>query len=216
VRGVLGHVSARVSETEILIRCRGPRERGLHSTSADDIWRVDLDGRPVDVPDGYAVPKELPLHTEVYRARSDVGSVVHAHPRSAVLCTLAGLTPRPVFGAYDIPAMRMALERIPVYDRSVLISTAELATEMVSVMESSDVCLLRGHGVTVAGPTVEAAVVTTDALDTLLRLTVDLARLGAEPPAVPPEDLDALPDLGRGFNHGLAWNAMLAEVDGPA
>ena len=213
VRGVLGHVSARVSETEFLIRCRGPGERGLRLTTAGDIWRVDLEGRPVDVPGGYSVPKELPLHAEVYRARNDVGSVVHAHPRSAVLCTLAGLTPRAVFGAYDIPAMRLALGPVPVYERSVLISTAELAREMVSAMGNSDVCLLRGHGVTVAGPTVEAGVVTTDALDTLLRLTVDLARLGTEPATIPPDDLDALPDLGRGFNHGLAWSAMLAEVE---
>ena len=212
VRGVLGHVSARVSEREFVIRCRGPEERGLRWTTPDDIWRVDLDGNLVDLPAGYSAPKELPLHAEVYRARKDTGSVVHAHPRSAVLCTLAGLAPRPVFGAYDIPAMRLALDPIPVYDRSVLISTAELAREMVSVMGASNVCLLRGHGVTVVGPGVEASVVTTDALDTLLRTTVDLARLGAEPPVVPPEDLEALPDLGGGFNHGLAWKAMVAEL----
>ena len=202
----------RVSEGEFLIRCRGPRERGLRWTTQEDIWRVDLDGRPIDLPSGYGAPKELPLHAEVYRARSDVGSVVHAHPRSAVLCTLAGLEPAPVFGAYDIPAMRLALHPIPVYPRPVLISTAELATEMVTAMGNSDVCLLRGHGVAVVGPTVEAAAVTTVALDTLLRLTVDLARLGAQPERVSEEDLGFLPDLGGAFNHALAWNAMVAEL----
>lgn len=211
-RGVLGHVSARVSESEFLIRCRGPRERGLRWTSESDVWRVDLEGRSIDLPGGYGAPKELPLHAEIYRARDDVGSVVHAHPRSAVLCTLADLTPGPVFGAYDIPAMRLALDPVPVYSRSVLISTPELAREMVSAMGASNVCLLRGHGVAVVGPTVEAGVATTDALDTLLRMTVDLARLGVEPPVVPPEDLDALPDLGGVFNHGLVWQAMVAEL----
>ena len=66
---------------------------------------------------------------------------------------------------------------------------------------------------TVVGPTVEAGIVTANALDTLLRLTIDLARLGATPPAIPPEDLAALPDLGRSFNHGLEWSAMLAELE---
>ena len=202
----------RVSEGEFLIRCRGPRERGLRWTTQEDIWRVDLDGRPIDLPSGYGAPNELPLHAEVYRARSDVGSVVHAHPRSAVLCTLAGLEPAPVFGAYDIPAMRLALNPIPVFERSVLISTAELAREMVSVMGASDVCLLRGHGIAVAGPTVEASGVRAVALDTLLRLTVDLARLGVEPPRVSDRDLDFLPDLGDGFNYTLTWNAMVAEL----
>lgn len=212
VRGHLGHVSARVSADEILIRCRGPRERGLRWTEPADVGRVDLEGRPVDLPDGYAVPKELALHAEIYRARADVGAVVHAHPRSAVLCTLAGLTPAPVFGAYDITALRLALRPIPVYQRSVLISTPELAREMVSAMGTADVCLLHGHGVAVVGPTVEASVVTTDAVDTLLEMTLDLARLGARPAVVPAADLEALPDLGSAFNHGLAWQALLAEL----
>ena len=216
VRGALGHVSARISDDEILIRCRGPGERGLRWTTPEDVWRVGLDARPIDLPAGYRVPKEVPLHTEIYRARDDVGSVVHAHPRSALVCTLAGLTPQPVFGAYDIPAMRLALDPIPVYERSVLISTPELARQMVAVMGTSDVCLLHGHGVTVVGPAVEASVVTTAALDTLLRATVDLARLGAEPHPVPREDLDALPDLGETFNHGVAWRAMLAELADPS
>lgn len=212
VRGVLGHVSARVSDHEMVIRCRGPRERGVRWTTAEDVWRVDLEGTSVDLPADYTPPKELPLHAEIYRARSDVGSVVHAHPRSAVLCTLAGLTPAPVFGAYDIPAMRLALQPIPVYPRSVLISTPELAREMVSAMGAANVCLLHGHGVAAVGRGVEASVVTTDALDTLLQMTVDLAALGARPPVVPPADLEALPDLGGGFNHGLAWQSMLAEL----
>ena len=108
VEGVLGHVSARVGEGEMVVRCRGAEERGLAASTAQDIWRMTLDGTPVDLPEGYAPPKELPLHGELLRARPDVGAVVHAHPRSALLCGLAGLKPRAVFGAYDSPAMRLA------------------------------------------------------------------------------------------------------------
>jgi len=63
-------------------------------------------GEPIDLPLGYEAPKELAIHTELLRARPDLGAVVHAHPRSALLAGLAGLTARPVFGAYNIPAMR--------------------------------------------------------------------------------------------------------------
>lgn len=210
--GVLGHVSARVSESEIVVRCRGPAERGLAGTVAADVWRVTLDGDSVDVPEGYAPPKELPLHTEVFRMRPDAGAVVHAHPRAALLCGLAGLEPRAVFGAYDIPAMRLAAKGIPVYPRAALVSRPELAREMVAAMDGADVCLLRGHGVTVIGSGVEAAIVRTVALDTLLEVTVQLAGLGASPDAVSDQDLAELPDLGTSFNEGPAWRALVAEL----
>lgn len=210
--GVLGHVSARVSETEIVVRCRGPEERGLAASVAGDVWRVTLDGEAVDLPEGYAPPKELALHTEVVRLRPDVGAVVHAHPRSALLCGLAGLEPRPVFGAYDIPAMRLAAKGIPVYRRGVLVARHELAREMVATMDGADVCLLRGHGVTVVGDDVEAAIVRCVALNTVLEVTVELARLGAAPEGVSDGDLADLPDLGASFNERQSWRALLAEL----
>lgn len=212
VEGILGHVSVRVAADEMLIRCRGPQERGLAHTRAEDVWRVNLSGDPVDLPDGYAPPKELPLHGELLRARPDLGAVVHAHPRSALLCTLAGLQPRAVFGAYDIPAMRMAKQGIPVYERPVLIHSVELAQEMVDAMGSSDVCLLRGHGVTVAGEGVEQATTRTITLDRLLDVTVQLAQLRAAPPEVSDLDGAELPNLGSSFNDALAWQALVAEV----
>ena len=212
VEGILGHVSARVSADEILIRCRGPLEQGLLHTTAEDICRITLAGKPVDLPDGYVPPKELPLHTELLRARPDLGAVVHAHPRSALLCGLADLEPRAAFGAFDIPAARMALAGIPVYPRSILISRPELAQEMVDAMVGSDVCLLKGHGLAVGGESVEQATVRTLTLDTLYQITLELARLGVQPREIDGQDLAELPDLGSSFNDGLVWNALVAEL----
>src|SRR5436190_1184053 len=70
---------------------------------------------------------------------------------------LAGLALRPVFGAYNIPAMRLALDGVPVFPRSVLISRPQLAAEMMAAMGEHPVVLLRGHGITVAGVSVEQA-----------------------------------------------------------
>jgi 3,4-dihydroxyphthalate decarboxylase len=213
VDGVLGHVSARVGPDEVVVRCRGEDERGLSHTEPTDVWRYTLDGEPVDAPDGYAPPNELPLHTEVLRARPDVGAVVHAHPPAALLVGLSGLQPRPVFGAYNIPAMRLALQGVPVYGRSALITRRELAAEMVAAMGGGPTCLLRGHGITVAARSVEQATVLAVNLNELLSVTVELARLGAHPPEVSAEDLAELPDLGSEFNDRFAWQAMVAELE---
>jgi ribulose-5-phosphate 4-epimerase/fuculose-1-phosphate aldolase len=212
VDGILGHVSARVSDTDLVVRCRGRDERGLSHTSAADIWRMTLGGDPVDLPEGFDAPNELPIHTELLRRRPDLGAVVHAHPPAALLVGLAGLRPRPVFGAYNIPALRLALDEVPVYPRPVLITRTELAAEMVDVMGQSNVCLLRGHGVTVAGATVEDATALAVDLNALLTITVELARLGVHPTELGPEDLAELPDLGVGFNGRFAWQALSAEL----
>ena len=213
VEGILGHVSARVAEDELVVRCRGANERGLRRTRPDEVWRVTLDGEPVDLPEGYKPPNELPIHTELMRSRPEVGAGVHAHPPAALLSGLAGLEPRPVFGSYNIPALRLALAGVPVYARPVLISRRDLALEMLEAMAGSDVCLLRGHGITAAAASVEAAVVLAVNVNVLLDVTVQLARLGAQPPDVDPRDLAELPDLGSAFNDRLTWQALVAELD---
>lgn len=211
VEGILGHVSARVDETHLLVRTRGPHEQGLRQTTVADIRLVDLDGEGDDLGE-WRVPNELPIHTEVLRSQPSVGAVVHAHPPAMLLCGLAGLPLRPVYGAYDIPGMRLAVGGVPVYPRSVLIRRRDLAQEMLAAMGDRPVCLLRGHGVTVTGATVEEAVVRTIALETLARVTVELHRLGSEVPEVSEADMAELPDLGAGFNNDAQWRALVAEV----
>jgi ribulose-5-phosphate 4-epimerase/fuculose-1-phosphate aldolase len=209
--GILGHVSARAGARAMLVRCRGPADRGLRFTSAKDVRLVDLDGRYLEDGAGYEVPHELPIHGELYRARPEVGAVVHAHPWSALLCGLAGLELRPVFGAFNIPATRMALDGVPVFPRGCLITRRDLATQMLAAMGDRDVCLLRGHGITVAGASVEAATVRALDLDVLTRVTVELARLGVREPAeLPADDLAELPDLGSSFNEQRVWRHLAA------
>jgi len=212
VEGVLGHVSARVGPDGMLLRCRGPAERGLAFTTTDAVRLVDFDGRG-DEAGGYAAPNELPIHGEVLRARPEVGAVVHAHPPAVLLCGIAGLELRPLFGSYNIPAMRMALDGVPVYPRSVMIRRPELAAEMLAAMGDRPVCVLRGHGITVTGSSVEQAVVRALNLNALASVTVELARLGRVAPEIPAEDVAELPDHGFAFDDEPVWRYHLARLD---
>ncbi len=55
--------------------------------SAADVVAVDDQGRPVG---GSGRPtSELPMHLAIYRARDDVGAIVHAHPPAVVALSLA-------------------------------------------------------------------------------------------------------------------------------
>ena len=104
--GFLGHVSLRVDEELLLIRCRGRNERGLAATVPADIRLVTLEGAagsPGEL-DGWNPPNELPLHSEILRARPDVAAVVHAHPARVVAADLAGLGIRPSSAPTTSPA----------------------------------------------------------------------------------------------------------------
>lgn len=208
---VLGHVSVRVGPDRMLVRCRGPEERGLLFTEPADIRLVDLEGHG-ELDDDYAVPNELPIHAEVLRARPDAISVVHAHPPSVLLAGLGGIALRPVFGAYNIPALRMALDGVPVYPRAVLIRRPDLGREMVAAMGESPVCVLRGHGLTTIGGSVEQAVVRALNLNVLARVSVELFQLGEQVPVLAPEDVAELPDLGAAFNDVSVWRHHVARL----
>jgi ribulose-5-phosphate 4-epimerase/fuculose-1-phosphate aldolase len=210
---VLGHVSARLDSRRLLVRCRGPRERGLLFTRVEDVHATDLDGVG-ELDGGYRVPNELPIHTELMRARADVTAVVHVHSPSVLAADLAGLPLRPVFGAYDIPGYRMARAGVPVYPRAVLVRTPALGREVVESMGEADVCVLRGHGIATVGSSVEQAVVRALTLHRVARLTLELGRLGAVPDVVPDEDALELPDLGGDFNDLTVWNHHVARVEG--
>jgi ribulose-5-phosphate 4-epimerase/fuculose-1-phosphate aldolase len=213
--GFLGHISLRVDEDRLLVRCRGPRERGLAWTEPADVRLVDLDGRPGaagELDGGYAPPNELPLHTEVLRARPGVDAVVHAHPAPVVAADLAGLRIRPIVGAYDIPGARLAAGGIPVYPRSVLIRDRELAQEMLAAAGDRPVVVLRGHGLTSAGGSVPEAVLRAVAVNSIAALSLAVAQAGGTPRDIAEADLEQLPDLGPAFNEGVAWRHEVARL----
>lgn len=151
--GYLGHISLRIDEQRLLIRCRGPAECGLAWTSPADIHLVTLDGQPGarGELDGWTLPNELPLHTEVLRSRPDVAAVVHAHPAAVVAADLAGLGIRPVVGAFDMPGTKLAAAGVPVYPRGVLIRDRRLAAEVVAAMGDQPVVTCGDTGSPVQG-----------------------------------------------------------------
>lgn len=213
--GILGHVSLRIDDRRLLVRCRGPQERGLAFTTAADVRLVHLDGEagsPHELDGGYAPPNELPLHTEVLRTRPDVTAVTHAHPPDVVAADLAGIGIRPVVGAFDIPGARLAAGGVPVHPRGVLIRNRRLAAEMLASMGDRPVVVLRAHGLTSAAGSVEQSVLQALSVDGLAALSLRVLGAGGTLRDLPAEDMAELPDLGGAFNTATAWRHELARL----
>jgi Class II Aldolase and Adducin N-terminal domain len=87
----LGHASARVPGTDrVLIKPRhSAGVHGLNTVTADRMVVIGLDGQLLEGKE--EPPSERFIHTEIYRARPDVGSVVHTHQPMSTLMGIVGL-----------------------------------------------------------------------------------------------------------------------------
>jgi len=161
----LGHVSARATGSgTVHIKRKGV---GLDETEPEDVISFELDDEnALDSPEMHL---EAVLHTEVYRARPDVGAVVHGHPPYATALAATGA----------------ALELLT-HD-----ATAELITEpdqghaVARALGSRNAVLLRNHGVVVVGRDVAWAVLAACTLERAVRLQVIASSLGETLPIDP-------------------------------
>lgn len=187
-KAATGHISARVPGTErVLIRARGPAETGVRFTSPDDVITVDLAGKKLEGRADLEPPQEVFIHTWLYRTRPDVGSVVHAHPATVVLFTICDKPLLPLYGAYDPSSLRLLLEGIPTYPRSITVSNNSLGEEFAAVM-TGRACLMRGHGITTCGASVEEATLTAIKLNELAEMSYRAYLLG-NPQPIPADEI---------------------------
>lgn len=161
-KGSFGHVSARIPDSDrLLIKSKGPDEEALEFTTDRDVITLDLAGRVLEAPEGLTAPAETAMHLAIYRARPEVMSVIHSHPLYVVVLTACEKPLVGLYGAYDgAGALRLLDEGLPVYPGTQTIINDELAADFLAVMGNRRACLLRGHGLTVAGASVEEATAT--------------------------------------------------------
>ena len=185
-----GHVSVRVpGEEKVLIRARGPMEAGLYYTTPEEVITVDFDGKLLEGRPGLAVPQEVFIHTEMYRARPEINSVIHIHPDTVVLFTICDIPLLPILGSYNPSTLDLILNnRISQYDRSILIRDSALGRELAAAVGKADVCMMRSHGITSVGRDVQEATVNAINLYDLAKMNYQ-ARLLGEPRPIRDDDL---------------------------
>jgi ribulose-5-phosphate 4-epimerase/fuculose-1-phosphate aldolase len=210
VRESTGHVSARIPGTdEMWIRCRGGQELGVAFTGIHNVRRADFDGQGPHVGDGHGSPSETPIHGEIYRAHPEVNAVVHAHPWYALLCGVTNLEFRPVFGGFDPSALKIVLEGVPVFPRAATVTNKQLAAELLACMGDRDVVLMKGHGITVTGRSLEQATSQAIRFDRLAQIMWELATSGRQADDISPEDMARYNRQGRAERSRTGWREVV-------
>ena len=203
-----GHVSGRIPGTErILIKARGPEESGLRFVTARDIITVDFTGKKIEGSEGLEAPQEVFIHTWLYRTRPEIECVVHVHPATVVLFTICNKPLLPLYGAYDPTSLRLLMEGLATYPRSITVSNEKLGEEFARAMGAKQACLMRGHGITTAAASVEEATLTAIKLNALAEMNYRAALLG-NPEPIPQEDIDVF--MGSPVGRRISIHTMSA------
>jgi HCOMODA/2-hydroxy-3-carboxy-muconic semialdehyde decarboxylase len=174
-----GHVSARHPANPnhfLMARSLAPA-----LVTADDIMEFDLDGNAVDAR-GRTVFLERFIHGEIYKARSDVMSVVHTHSPGVIPFTV---TKVPLRAMFHNPAFLAA--GAPVWDirkdfgeTNMLVSDSALGKSLAETLGDKSVVLMRGHGDVTVGPSVKMAVFRAYYTDVNAKLQSQAIALGGE------------------------------------
>lgn len=152
-----GHVSA---------RCPGSAGHFLLSRSMapslvtrGDIILFDLDARPATGDDRKLYAERF-IHSEIYRARSDVQAIVHSHSPAIIPFTVSSISLEPVFhmGGFLTDVRHFDIRAASGRMTDMLVRDAELGTYLAHSLGPSCVALMRGHGSVAVGQSLKEAV----------------------------------------------------------
>jgi L-fuculose-phosphate aldolase len=165
----LGHISARGPDGDVWIKRKGV---ALDEVEPEDV--VTLDD-----PDA-VLHLETVLHTGVYRARPDVGAVVHGHPPYA---TALGAT------AADLSILThdgiLFADGVARFGDPDLIVDDDQGDSVARALGPRRAVLMENHGVLVVGGDVKWAVLTAVTLERAARLQSIASTLGELRPIAP-------------------------------
>ncbi|HET8830733.1 MAG TPA: class II aldolase/adducin family protein [Casimicrobiaceae bacterium] len=172
-----GHVSVRHDRSPahfLLARNMAPA-----LVTPADILTFDLDGQALDAGDR-RVYLERFIHAEIYRARTDVVAVVHSHSPSVIPFAATRTPLRPIYHMSGFLGAGSALFEIRdvAGDSDLLIRNAELGRALAASLGGNAAVLMRGHGSTVVGTSLQQVVYRAIYAETNARLQTQALALG--------------------------------------
>lgn len=148
---VAGHITARLPDDPQRFLMK-PAGIGLEEMTPDGVITVDIDG--VKVAGALPHHNEVFIHSEIFRARSDINAVVHTHPVHAVAFSSLGRPLLPVGndGAHFC-------DGVPVFAETTdLIIDPARGQAVARCLGPHQALLLRNHGIVAAAASIEEAV----------------------------------------------------------
>lgn len=158
-----GHISVRLPGDSSRFFMK-PHSYGFDEITMDNIVICDLEGEKVG--GGGRRHSEVFIHSEIFKARPDVTSVIHSHPINAVALSATGRPLQPI----SQPGVAFA-DGVPYYTDTIdLIRTQEMGAGVARALGRRKAVMMRNHGVAVVGASIEESVILAIMLDNACRI----------------------------------------------
>jgi len=208
-----GHLSARDPRNPARFLMSRARAPGLVEVA--DIMEFGIDGEPVRH-DGRPIYSERFIHSEIYKARPDVGGVVHSHSPTVVPFTVTQVPLKPIRAAFFYPEVPLFDTRDVAGWTNLLISNQELGRALAEKLGKNSIVLLRGHGNAVVGPSVRMAVYRAVYTEANAKLLLQAKMLGGPINYLAPEEA-AIMEQGQdrprpGHGTDRIWELLKSEA----
>lgn len=186
-----GHISVRLPDDPSRFFMKA-HSLGLDEITMDNILTIDLEGNVVA---GDAKRhSEVYIHSEIFKARADVGCVIHTHPPYSIALSASG---RPL----KVLSQPGALfhDSLGVYTDTInLIRTHAMGAGVAKALGRGRGVLLKNHGVVVAGATIEEVVISIIMLENAAQIQLIAEAAGETAPEFPLADIEKLKhDISR-------------------
>jgi L-fuculose-phosphate aldolase len=167
-----GNLSARLGRDRILVTPSGMSKGFL---SVDDMVLLRPDGATVASyrGQGQRASSEMAMHLEVYRQRSDVNAVVHAHPPLATAFSIAGVS----LARCVIPEVIVTLGGIPTTEYATP-GTGEVPETIRQAIRDYDALVMAHHGSLTVGGTLWEAYLRLEKVEHTAEITLAAHQLG--------------------------------------
>jgi ribulose-5-phosphate 4-epimerase/fuculose-1-phosphate aldolase len=155
-----GHISIRslANPDRFLL----PRAMPPSLVEAADVLEFAVEtSQPVE-PRGRRVNGERYLHGEIYKARRDVGAIVHSHSQAVIPFSLTGVALRPVIvqaGFMPLCIPNFEIRDVRGNGRGMQITDTARGAALAKTLANGPLVLMRGHGSVVVGSSVRQAAV---------------------------------------------------------
>lgn len=165
-----GNVTAMLDDGTLLATPTGMSKSFI---TPEKLIRIDRAGNILEAPNGLRPSSETKMHLRCYDKRSDVRSVIHAHPPGATGFAVA----HKAMDMYNMIEDVAAIGSVPLTPYGTP-STYEVPDAIEPYLEEHDVMLLENHGALAVGSDVITAFYRMESLELWAKITINAVILG--------------------------------------